>query len=710
MALYSNDIAPVDLDKNKIYRSPELITIGEGDELADRFGVEVLRGGIQENLSGVSCYGYFIRPSGDTVTLTGTVNGNRAYVDLEAACYVYNGPFSLAIKLVGSGVTGTLRIVDGIVRRTTTDTIVDPGSVVPDLATLLAQIAACEQATEDAQDAAANYQYLANDVNALTPTDGADTTNYGIHRWVEDGEIRLSGTATESRRVMLWNGYNATYTTANDRVRRILRAGRYKFNVSYVGDVVKTSVKATYSTFANEFTINDGDVVTLTEDAMIALYIVNGENYGVDDDHYTAVTVTAVLLTARDEIAREQYNPYTTHYIKRPGELSPDGFAHQAFPDLLYSDGNTYIISRQAPSHYVTTSDPDEYGGMSIDKVTPDGKLSHVRFIQSSEEPYASAGVQYQMGTGCASPTPDGGAVIMSGWTSDNASHHSNYLAIMSRTLQTTAAVLGNPFTHVFNENDGPLTILPEGKPLFTPDGYIILSAYRENHLFMVRSNQVYGSVPFASLTFTETELDTTALARAAGAIDPDDPDAVFYCNEGMLGYCNDGNGGKRLYMLARNNTPRPDHPTIRNTPAALFYNDNVEGTGSWHLLKAYVLDEDGYDTILHNPRLLPYNRESNILWFTAANYRSASLRNAVLGFIDLANEDHSMYIGKVATGLNYGGYSGFMRFSGEEFDVAYYREGTVTEGATPEQAMQSALMYKRVSARQIVPKINTYI
>jgi hypothetical protein len=94
--------------------------------------------------------------------------------------------------------------------------------------------------------------------------------------------------------------------------------------------------------------------------AMIALLIAPGENYGTDES-YTAVRVSAVRATAKDDIAREQSCPFGTHYFKKPGEVSPDGFEHQAFPDLVYVDGTAYVISREAHSHYVQTSDPDEY-------------------------------------------------------------------------------------------------------------------------------------------------------------------------------------------------------------------------------------------------------------------------------------------------------------------------------------------------------------
>ena len=146
MAINKENFRRVELATG-IVRDSLPVVIGEGDIEADRFGVEVFRGAgdTPTDLTGMDCTGYFIRQTGDTVVITGTVDGNRAWVDLPQACYAYEGQFSLAIKLVGGGVTGTMRIVDGVVRRTTTDTTVDPGTLVPSIEDLI-------QAIEDASD------------------------------------------------------------------------------------------------------------------------------------------------------------------------------------------------------------------------------------------------------------------------------------------------------------------------------------------------------------------------------------------------------------------------------------------------------------------------------------------------------------------------------------------------------------------------------
>lgn len=166
MAFYREDIADVELENGTIFRSFLNKTIGSGDELANRFGVRVFRNGEPENIGG-TCMGLFIRADGTTVTISsGVVSGNVAYVTLPEACYAVEGQFSLAIKCQGSGVTGTLRIVDGVVSRTSTDAAVDPGTIIPSVEELIAAInaavASIPQDYSDLQITSAEVDSTAN--------------------------------------------------------------------------------------------------------------------------------------------------------------------------------------------------------------------------------------------------------------------------------------------------------------------------------------------------------------------------------------------------------------------------------------------------------------------------------------------------------------------------------------------------------------------
>ncbi len=121
-------------------------------------GVEVYDNGEPVELEGVVT-GYMIRPDKGTLIIDGTLDGNKASIVLPASAYVYVGQFSIVIK-VGSTTVGACC---GYVYQSTTDTIVDPGHVIPSIDELLQKIADCEAATTAANEAAA----LANEKAGL---------------------------------------------------------------------------------------------------------------------------------------------------------------------------------------------------------------------------------------------------------------------------------------------------------------------------------------------------------------------------------------------------------------------------------------------------------------------------------------------------------------------------------------------------------------
>ena len=152
MAFIHTDIADIELNSGTVHRSFAQKIIGEGDIKANRYGIRLWRNGEPESIGGSTCMGYFIsHANGATVTINGGLfNGQEAYVDLPDDCYFYPGGFSLVIKLVGSGsgVTGTMRIIDGTVVDSMIGSPIDPGGVIPDLSDLLAVIERAEDAAE----------------------------------------------------------------------------------------------------------------------------------------------------------------------------------------------------------------------------------------------------------------------------------------------------------------------------------------------------------------------------------------------------------------------------------------------------------------------------------------------------------------------------------------------------------------------------------
>ena len=166
MAIYKTNMMDIDLAKGQIYRSFLNHSIGTQDQQADRFGIRVFRDWEEVDLTGVTVQGVFMPPQGAPIAITGStytsIDGNTAEVILPQACYNYEGKFTLAIKLVDAtnAVTGTMRIVDGMVDNTHASGTVAPTGSVPTYQEVLAVY-------DDMVDALVTVDELDNEVSGL---------------------------------------------------------------------------------------------------------------------------------------------------------------------------------------------------------------------------------------------------------------------------------------------------------------------------------------------------------------------------------------------------------------------------------------------------------------------------------------------------------------------------------------------------------------
>ena len=135
MAHYREDIIDIELNSGSLHRSFASHAIGLGDNMENRYGVRLFRNGEEESIGSATCQGLFMAPNGQNILISGSeytdVSGNRAWVQLPEACYNYEGRFALAIKLIGGGVTGTMRIIDGMVDNTGAQGAIAPTESVP---------------------------------------------------------------------------------------------------------------------------------------------------------------------------------------------------------------------------------------------------------------------------------------------------------------------------------------------------------------------------------------------------------------------------------------------------------------------------------------------------------------------------------------------------------------------------------------------------
>lgn len=131
-----------------------------GDKGAHTWQCEVSCDGQPVDLTGYTARGFFIRPDNYSVEVPGSVSGCSAICTLPAACYEAAGRLIGCLKIINEGTGDSVTVAAGFmnVEPATTDSYVDPEHVIPSLAELLAQLDACREATQAAQEAAQALQ------------------------------------------------------------------------------------------------------------------------------------------------------------------------------------------------------------------------------------------------------------------------------------------------------------------------------------------------------------------------------------------------------------------------------------------------------------------------------------------------------------------------------------------------------------------------
>lgn len=166
------------------------------DNQGNLIGVEVFDDGEPATLSG-TVSGNVIRPDGGTVAVSGTLSGNKASIVLPQAAYYVPGLITITIKLTSSSVITTLAALTAVVYRTSTDVAVDPGTIISDINTLIAEIEAAV-ATIPA-DYSSLWATIAPAYTSLTfpVSKGQYCTNNG-HMYRAKQDIATSETFTSS--------------------------------------------------------------------------------------------------------------------------------------------------------------------------------------------------------------------------------------------------------------------------------------------------------------------------------------------------------------------------------------------------------------------------------------------------------------------------------------------------------------------------------
>ena len=109
------------------------------DNAGNTINVDVFNDGEPATMGG-SISANVIRADGATVAVSGALSGNRAYVILPQACYAVPGTITVIIKNTESSTVTTIAAFVANVYQSSTDTVVDPGTIIPSVASLVEAI------------------------------------------------------------------------------------------------------------------------------------------------------------------------------------------------------------------------------------------------------------------------------------------------------------------------------------------------------------------------------------------------------------------------------------------------------------------------------------------------------------------------------------------------------------------------------------------
>lgn len=107
---------------------------------AHEFTIHCTQGGTAVTLTGTVSAKFIREESNSTILIAGSLSNGAAVVTLPADCYHRSGRFSLTIFVTASSVVTCIYSATGSVKAAQAGTLLDTGSVVPDLDTLISMI------------------------------------------------------------------------------------------------------------------------------------------------------------------------------------------------------------------------------------------------------------------------------------------------------------------------------------------------------------------------------------------------------------------------------------------------------------------------------------------------------------------------------------------------------------------------------------------
>ena len=318
------------------------------DNAGNTAHVYVFYDGEPQEISG-SISATVIRADGSTVAVSGAMSGNRAYVIFPQAAYAVPGVISVVIKATDGTTVTTIAAFVANVYRSSTDTIVDPGTIIPSVSALIAQIeAAVDSIPADysalllmlAKNYSSSKPYIVGEYaweagvlkRCIVPITAGET--YTAAHWTDaclgDDLTALKSAfddvSSATRNIWIWGDQNVTgVKTVTDNAN--LPAGTYTMSAKVVknesgnvrmvfyknsvasGNVLANPVIAANSRNSVTFTLAEKADIIRVYSAPSSSSTVPATWQDVQIESGSQATAYMPPLTAEDFLARERLTP-----------------------------------------------------------------------------------------------------------------------------------------------------------------------------------------------------------------------------------------------------------------------------------------------------------------------------------------------------------------------------------------------------------------
>lgn len=220
-----------------IHKRPPIEYIGcmmyTGDAYADVLKITVLDGGNPASISGsVVCK--VVRPDNVTTPAEGSISGNVVTVALPPAAYILPGNIRITVKIADNGVITSIYGAVATIATSETDSIIDPGTIIPSIEALIAEINAVRATIP------ADYSALANQVSSNS---GSINT---LNAQTAQNSGNISALQTQTGRIAqnLGDMNQLVTPTKDDIVQAINEAYEYDPSADYDDALSPTSENA----------------------------------------------------------------------------------------------------------------------------------------------------------------------------------------------------------------------------------------------------------------------------------------------------------------------------------------------------------------------------------------------------------------------------------------------------------------------------------